>query len=454
MSISSPTGSTRASKQLRIAVFSGFFGSVLEFYDFFLYATASALVFNTVFFPELDPLVGTIASFGTLAAGYIARPLGGIIFGHFGDKLGRKRMLIWTMSLMAGASILIGLLPGAAQIGAAAPLLLTFFRILQGVALGGEWAGSALVSAEHATSRRGLWASFTQAGAPTGSVFSTAVLALVSALTTQQQFLEWGWRIPFLFSVVLLIGGLIIRSKVQETPVFLAALKEAPKRRFPLGDVIRYEWRRLLLVLGVSIAGSVCSAVLTTFVLSFATTNGFERQTVLNVLLLSSFITAIFMLFYGSLSDRFGRRPVMIAGVVGLIVMSFILFPVIQTGSVVALAIVLPVNQALVHAALAGPQPAMVTEQFSTASRFTGASVSYQTAGVFGGLTPLVFASVLQGNGGASTLPLSLIMSATCVVALISLLLLKETNRESLGKRVDDAPSSSTPVLDTPRASV
>lgn len=447
MSTSSPSGTVRANRQLRLAVFSGFFGSVLEFYDFFLYATASALVFNVVFFPELNPVVGTIASFGTLAAGYFARPLGGIIFGHFGDKLGRKRILVWTMSLMAGASILIGLLPGAAQIGVLAPLILTFLRIVQGVALGGEWAGSALVSAEHATSRRGLWASFTQAGAPTGSVFSTAVLALVSAFTTQEQFLAWGWRIPFLFSVVLLIGGLIIRLKVQETPVFIAAIKDASKRRFPLADVLRYEWRPLLLVLGVSIAGSVCSVVLTTFVLAYATTRGFERQEVLNVLLLSSFVTAIFMLFYGSLSDRLGRRPVMIAGVLGLIVMSFVLFPVIDTGSVIALAIVLPVNQALVHAALAGPQPAFVTEQFTTVSRFTGASVSYQTAGIFGGLTPLVFASVLQGNGGTSTLPLSLIMSATCVVALVCLLVLKESSRTSLGRRDDVEPLVSEPAV-------
>ncbi|GAB3585891.1 MFS transporter [Leifsonia lichenia] len=441
----------KPNRQLGLAVFSGFFGSVLEFYDFFLYATASALVFNQVFFPELDPVVGTIASFGTLAAGYFARPLGGIIFGHFGDKLGRKRMLVWTMSLMAGASIVIGLLPGAAQIGVAAPLLLTFFRVVQGIALGGEWAGSALISAEHATSRRGLWASFTQAGAPSGSVLSTAMLALVSALTTQQQFLAWGWRIPFLFSVVLLAGGLIIRSKVHETPIFLAAVKEAPKRRFPLGDVLRYEWRPLLLVLGVSIAGSVCSAVLTTFVLAFATGHGFERQTVLNVLLLSSFITALFMLFYGSLSDRFGRRPVMIAGTIGLIIMSFVLFPAIGSGSVLALAIVLPVNQAVVHAALAGPQPAMVTEQFSTVSRFTGASVSYQLAGIFGGLTPLVFASVLQANGGSTTLPLSIIMSVTCVVALFCLLALKETSQKSLS---DSSPAveHSAAVPDTTQA--
>lgn len=438
-------------RQLGLAVFSGFFGSVLEFYDFFLYATASALVFNHVFFPDLNPVVGTIASFGTLAAGYFARPIGGIVFGHFGDKLGRKRMLVWTMSLMAGASILIGLLPGAAQIGVAAPLLLTFFRVIQGIALGGEWAGSALVSAEHATSRRGLWASFTQAGAPTGSVFSTAMLALVSAFTTQEQFLAWGWRIPFLFSVVLLGGGLVIRSKVHETPIFLAAVKAAPQRRFPLADVLRHEWRPLLLVLGVSIAGSVCSAVLTTFVLAFATGHGFERQTVLNVLLLSSFITALFMLFYGALSDRLGRRPVMIAGTIGLIVMSFVLFPVIGSGSVLALAIVLPINQAVVHAALAGPQPAMVTEQFSTVSRFTGASVSYQLAGIFGGLTPLVFASVLQANGGSSTLPLSIIMSATCVVALVCLLALKETSTKSLSDSAPGVPPAAAPLPDATR---
>ncbi|MGH3585087.1 MAG: MFS transporter, partial [Pseudonocardia sp.] len=207
----------RPPTQLRRAVLSSYLGSVIEYYDFLLYATASALVFNEVFFSALDPLVGTVASFGTLATGYLARPLGGALFGHFGDRVGRKRMLILTMALMGVASMLIGLLPTYEQVGALAPILLTVLRVAQGVAVGGEWGGAVLMSAEHATTRRGLWAGFTNAGAPSGMVLSTLVLALAAGATGEEQFLAWGWRIPFLLSAVLLGVGLFVRARVEET---------------------------------------------------------------------------------------------------------------------------------------------------------------------------------------------------------------------------------------------
>src|SRR5690606_41753589 len=199
--------------QLRRAVASSFIGTVIEYYDFLLYATASAVVFNRVFFSDLDPLVGTVASFGTLATGYLARPLGGIIFGHFGDRVGGKKMLMVTMSLMGVASVLIGLLPTYEQIGALAPILLVVLRITQGIAVGGEWGGGVLMSAEHATSRRGLWASFTNAGAPFGMVLSTAALGGTAAILGEEAFLSWGWRVPFLISVVLLAIGLVVRLR-------------------------------------------------------------------------------------------------------------------------------------------------------------------------------------------------------------------------------------------------
>ncbi|HYH31967.1 MAG TPA: MFS transporter, partial [Pseudonocardia sp.] len=227
---------TRSDVQLRRAVLSSFIGTVIEYYDFLLYATASAVVFNRVFFSPLDPLAGTVASFGALATGYLARPLGGVLFGHFGDRIGRKRMLVLTMALMGVASVLIGLLPTYDQVGVLAPVLLVVLRIAQGVAVGGEWGGAVLMSAEHATTRRGLWASFTNAGAPSGMVLSTLVLALAAATTGEQAFLAWGWRIPFLLSAVLLAVGLFVRAKVEETPVFTAA--EAAPQRPPLLDVL------------------------------------------------------------------------------------------------------------------------------------------------------------------------------------------------------------------------
>src|SRR3954471_5806525 len=200
-------------RQLRRAVLSSYLGSVVEYYDFLLYATASAVVFSRVFFSDLDPLVGTVASFGTLATGYFARPVGGIIFGHFGDRIGRKKMLVLSMTLMGVGSTLIGVLPTYDQIGVWAPILLILLRVLQGVAIGGEWGGAVLMSAEHATSRRGLWASFTGAGAPSGMVLSTLVLALAAAISGEQGFLQWGWRIPFLLSIVLLGIGLFVRAR-------------------------------------------------------------------------------------------------------------------------------------------------------------------------------------------------------------------------------------------------
>src|ERR687892_868222 len=230
---------SRSRTQLRRAVLSSYLGSVIEYYDFLLYATASAVVFNQVFFANLDPLTGTVASFGTLATGYIARPLGGVLFGHFGDRLGRKRMLILTMALMGVASTLIGVLPTYDQVGALAPVLLILLRVLQGVAVGGEWGGAVLMSAEHATSRRGLWASFTNAGAPSGLVLSTLVLAASASLTGEQAFLAWGWRIPFLLSILLLAVGLFVRAKVAETPVFAEAAGEKPARP-PLFEVLRH----------------------------------------------------------------------------------------------------------------------------------------------------------------------------------------------------------------------
>lgn len=433
-------------RQLRRAVASSYFGSVLEYYDFFLYATTAALVFNAVFFPDLDPVVGTIASFGTLAAGYVARPLGGLIFGHFGDRIGRKTMLVWTMCLMAGASTLIGLLPTYEQIGLAAPILLVVLRILQGIALGGEWGGAVLITAEHAKGRRGLWTSFTQAGGPSGMVLSTAVMAVVSAAMSPEQFTAWGWRVPFLFSVVLLVAGLIIRYKVDESPVFVASVERSPRpTRLPIAAVLHSQWRRLLLVLGISIGSTVGSAVLATFVISYASGQGFERQTVLNILLLSSFCTIFAMLGYGMLSDRLGRRPVMIGGSTALIIVAFALFPIIDTGSVLALAIALPVSQALIHAALAGPQASLVVEQFNATHRYTGASVAFQFAGIFGGLTPLVFASILQSNGG-NTLPLSWIMTAAFILAIVCLLLVQETHEASIGARADEPEIISKPV--------
>jgi MFS family permease len=419
----------RSRIQLRRAVLSSYLGSVIEYYDFLLYATASAVVFNKVFFSSLDPLVGTVASFGTLATGYLARPLGGALFGHFGDRLGRKRMLILTMGLMGVASVLIGLLPTYEQVGALAPVLLIVLRIAQGVAVGGEWGGAVLMSAEHATSRRGLWASFTNAGAPSGMVLSTLVLALAASTTGEEQFLAWGWRIPFLLSAVLLAIGLFVRAKVEETPVFAAAA--AGPERPPLLEVLTRHPRTLALSVGVGFGAFVAQGTLTVFVISYAVqAGGFDRPTVLNALTLSS-VAAIFgIIGFSALSDRLGRRPVVLTGAVAMAIWAFLIFPLIGTGSTALLVLVVVVGQGVIHAAMYGPLAALYSELFPTRSRYTGASLGYQIAGIGAGLAPVVFATVLTGS--ASSVPVSAIIAACCLVSVGCILALGETSRTDL----------------------
>ncbi|MDD7942457.1 MFS transporter [Actinomycetospora lutea] len=426
----------RSRTQLRRAVLSSYLGSVIEYYDFLLYATASAVVFAKVFFSTLDPLVGTVASFGTLATGYLARPLGGVLFGHFGDRVGRKKMLVVTMTLMGVVSVLIGVLPTYAQIGVWAPVLLILLRVLQGVAVGGEWGGAVLMSAEHATSRRGLWASFTNAGAPSGMVLSTAALAGAAAIAGEDGFLTWGWRIPFLLSAVLLAVGLFVRARVEETPVF--ARSQGPSTP-PLLEVLRRHPRNLVLSIGIGFGAFVAQGVLTTFVIAYAVQAGFARQTVLNALTVSSVAAIVGIIGFAALSDRVGRRPVVLVGALAMTVWAFLLFPLVDSGSTALLVLAVVVGQGIVHAAMYGPLAALYTELFSTRARYTGASLGYQIAGIGAGLGPVVFASVLQGTG--SPLLVSVVIAACCLLTVGCILATGETSRRGLD---DDAHVTET----------
>ncbi len=418
-----------SSTGLRRAVFSSYLGSLIEFYDFLLYATAAALVFNQVFFSDMDPLVGTAASFGTLFAGYLARPLGGILFGHYGDRLGRKRTLVTTMAIMGVASTLIGVLPTYDQVGAAAPILLVLLRIVQGIALGGEWGGAVLLSAEHATSRRGLWASFTNAGAPSGMVVSTGVLALVAAGTTEAQFAAWGWRLPFLFSVALLALGLFVRLKVTESPVFDQAASDGPVK-WPLVEVVRRHPRNLLLAIGIGFGAFVAQSTLTVFVVSYAVQAGFERGAVLNALVLSSALAVAGILGYSALSDRIGRRPVVAAGALGMVAVAFALFPLIDTGSWWLLLFAVVLGQAVVHPMMFGPLAALYSEMFATRTRYTGASLGYQISSTGAGAAPLVFASLLAA--GADPWVLSAVIAACCLITALCIRAVGETHHSDL----------------------
>ncbi|MGW3345825.1 MFS transporter [Nonomuraea rubra] len=423
--------------QLRRAVASSFLGSVIEYYDFLLYATASALVFGKVFFSNLSPLAATVASLGTFATGYLARPLGGVIFGHFGDRLGRKRMLVLTMTLMGVASTLIGVLPTYDQIGTLAPVVLVLLRVAQGVAVGGEWGGAVLMSAEHATGRRGLWASFTNAGAPFGMLLSTAALNGSAAMMDEQAFLSWGWRIPFLLSIVLLAIGLFVRARVEETPVFASAASSAASsgsasRSAPLLDVLRHHPRALLLGIGVGLSPFVLQGTLTTFLVSYGVQAGFARQQVLNGLTLSSGLAVLGIVGWSALSDRVGRRPIVLAGAVAAAAYAFAIFPLAGSGSVGLLTLALVLGQSIIHPMTYGPLAALYAELFATRSRYTGASLGYQIAGLGAGLAPLLFAQIQASTGGGGTGLISAVIAGFCLLTVVCTLALRETSRTDL----------------------
>ncbi|QFU89177.1 MFS transporter [Amycolatopsis sp. YIM 10] len=425
--------------QLRRAVASSFLGSVIEYYDFLLYATASAVVFDKVFFSSLDPLAATVASLGTFATGYVARPLGGVLFGHFGDLLGRKRMLLLTMTMMGVASFLIGVLPTYAQAGALAPIGLVVLRVVQGISVGGEWGGAVLMSAEHARTRRGLWASFTNAGAPCGMVLSTGAMTGTSAIVGQDAFLEWGWRIPFLLSIALLAVGLFVRLKVEETPVFRAVAESGSRRRVPVLDVFRKHPRVLALGVGVGLAAFVAQSTLTTFVVAYGVQEGHARQSVLNALTISSACAVVGILAWSAASDRFGRRPIVVAGALAMGIYGFALFPLVSTGNGALLVLALIVGQAVIHPMMYGPLAALYTELFSTENRYTGASLGYQLAGLGAGFAPLLFAELRRGPG---TAVISWIIAAFCVLTVVCVLVLKETSRQDLSGGAVPEPAS------------
>ncbi|WP_062357274.1 MFS transporter [Herbidospora yilanensis] len=427
--MSDPSVLPHSQVQLRRAVASSFLGSVIEYYDFLLYATASAVVFGKVFFSTLDPLTATVASFGTFATGYLARPLGGVIFGHFGDRLGRKRMLVLTMTLMGLASFLIGVLPTYDQIGVLAPVALVALRIVQGLAIGGEWGGAVLMSAEHATSRRGLWASFTNAGAPFGMVLSTGALSGTAALLDEQAFLSWGWRVPFLLSILLLAVGLFVRLRVEETPVFAAAGRTT---RMPLLEVLRDHPRTLLLGVGVGLSAFVAQGTLTTYLIAYGVRTGFARQDVLNGLTLSSALAVVSIIGWSALSDRTGRRPVVLTGALLMAAFAFVLFPMVNTGSVVVLTLALVLGQAIIHPLMYGPLAALYAELFPTRNRYTGASLGYQFAGLGAGLGPLLFAQLDASSGGGGTTAISIVIAVCCLVTVGCVLALRETSTRDL----------------------
>jgi MFS transporter, MHS family, shikimate and dehydroshikimate transport protein len=427
--------------QLRRVAVSGLLGTTLEFYDFQLYGLFAALVFDRLFFPDLHPAVGVIAAFGTFTAGYLARPLGGLIFGHFGDRLGRKSMLLLTMILMGAASFLIGLLPTYAVIGVWAPILLTVLRAVQGIAIGGEWGGAVLMTAEHSGTRsRGFWSSAVAVGAPFGSLLSTLAVLAVSVLP-EPQFLSWGWRVPFLISIVLLGVGLFVRLRVAESPVFAQVKRTRGTVRLPVLDILRRP-RAVILTASAGLGPLVIQALWTTFIITYAVGSGHDRSFVLLALAIGSALQLATLPAIAALSDRIGRRPTMISGAVATIAMAYPLFWMIDSGSAVALMVALLLGRCVLQTLMYAPWPALMAESFGTRTRYTGASLGYQLASlVGGGFAPLIASSLLLAGGGQADY-VALFVAASSALTLLALWLINETR----GKELTDeaAPRSAS----------
>jgi metabolite-proton symporter len=417
---------------IRTVAFASLIGTTIEWYDFFLYGTAAALVFNRLFFPTFDPLSGTLASFGTYTVGFVARPFGGIIAGHYGDRIGRKSMLVLTLVVMGVATFLIGLLPTYEQIGPWAAVALVVLRVAQGFGVGGEWGGAVLMAVEHAPrGARGFYGSWPQIGVPAGLLLSTAVFTVFSRMP-EEQFIAWGWRIPFLLSIFLVAIGLVIRMRILETPAFVRIKSQTLAARQPIVEVLTRYPKQVLLAMGARFAENGAFYVFSVFVLTYATQAAkIDRQIVLNAMLIGATVELAAIPLFGALSDRVGRRPVYLFGAIMTAVVAFPLFAAIDGGSQMTIALALTAAFVLSHGAMYAPQAAFMSELFDARVRYSGASLGAQLASVFaGGLAPFIGTGLLRAGYGRGAVALYVI--AMAVVTIIAVIAASETHRSEV----------------------
>ena len=416
-----PTGTART--QVRRAAIASVVGTTIEWYDFFLYNTASALIFPALFFPSSSAYSGVMESFATYAVGFAARPVGAAIFGYWGDRIGRKATLVVTLLVMGIASALVGVLPGAATLGVGAPVLLVVLRLVQGLAVGGEWSGSVLIAMEWGKQRRrGMLGSYAQIGVPLGLVLGTGGLTLLSSLMSKQAFASWGWRLPFLFSLVLVIIGLVVRLSVMDTPMFTAALRAGRLSRTPVTEVIRRHPKEILLSAGLRFSEQMPFYLFTSFVLTYLVGRGFSKTFTLDAVLVAAAVELVTIPLFAHLSDRVGRKRIYLMGATLMAVLAFPYFAALA-GAGAALVFAAVVVSLIPHAMHYGPQAALIAESFPTHLRYGGAGLGYQLASVFaGGPAPLLATYLLHATGTvysiAGYVVFAAVITIACTIAL------------------------------------
>jgi MHS family shikimate/dehydroshikimate transporter-like MFS transporter len=422
----------KADHRVGRVVFASALGTIIEWYDFLIYGAAAALVFNKLFFPSEDPFLGTLAALGSAAVGFFARPFGGAVFGYFGDRLGRKSMLLLTLVIMGLGTFAIGLLPTYAQIGIWAPILLIGLRIIQGIGLGGEWGGAALMVLEHAPAkRRGLCGSLVQVGFPIGLILSAGVFGLVSKLP-EEEFLSWGWRVPFLSSLVLVILGAFIRLKVEESPVFEAMKAKKEIARNPLAEAIFRHPKSFLVAIGLKISEVSWVYMLTVFVVVYATTRlGLPKAQILDAIMIAAAIEIVTIPLFGYLSDVFGRRPFYFAGALFTIGFAFPMFWLLGTRDPLVIVAAVAVALSFGHGLMFAPEATYFPELFGARARYSGASFGFQVAAAIGGgLTPVLATWLTQKWSG--TAGVSIMLIALALITLVAAFFAHETRNRSV----------------------
>jgi len=425
---------------IRRVSFASAIGATLEWYDFFIFGSAAALIFNKLFFPAFDPVAGTIASLASFAIGFIARPVGGIVFGHYGDRIGRKAMLVLSLLMMGGVTFLIGLLPTYESIGLGAPILLTTLRFLQGFAVGGEWGGATLMVIEHSPAKkRGFYGAWPQMGISAALILSTGVMALTTALTTAEQFAAWGWRVPFLLSGLLVVVGFIIRRRVSESPSFQKLQRSHTVEKMPIAMVLATQKKRTLQIVAAQAAENTSFFVISVYALVYLTQNlHIGKPLAIRALMIGSFFTLLSQPFFGALSDRIGRKKVYMGGMIFLGAFIFPFFRMLDTGSYPVIVTAITIAMVFGLGSTLSAQPALISEQYPAAIRYSGVSVAYQLATViWSGPTPILAALFVMWAGGYWLLAAYIVLAA--VISVLGIMPLREAAGVELAALEDGA---------------